>query len=446
MNWVASRHEMVTIQCLEALESAGIQTCLFHNRALFEEKSLSDLDVVVGTRDLRAVARVLDATLRQTGGRLIQGIRHESTACYFVGTYCDGAAVRFLKFDVASDYRAVGGVFFSGSEFIESRVRSGDFWLSPVGLRFAYYLVKRLIKADIGPDQRQYLSGLYSQDAVQCDNQMLRLLALRDVTLIKGALSGRGWTDVLEDLPGIRRRLMWQSFLNHPIGCAAYFPRDVVRRSWRVLFPTGLWVAFLGPDGSGKSTVLRLTKERLEPAFRLTCDYHLRPGIVGPKGRAGAETAPHSRPPRGIAGSIAKVGMMWIDYALGYIARVRPRLVRSTLVLFDRCFHDLAVDPLRYRYGGPRWLAAVAAKMAPKPDIFLVLDAPTESLQARKQEVASLECERQRGEYRELAARLGERAVVIDASRTLPAALDDALTAVLTRLHARTARRWGLPV
>jgi len=48
---------------------------------------------------------------------------------------------------------------------------------------------------------------------------------------------------------------------------------------------------------------------------------------------------------------------------------------------------DLVADPKRYRYGGPRWLAAVWDRLLPKPDYLIFLDAEPDVLLSRKQEV-----------------------------------------------------------
>ena len=101
-------------------------------------------------------------------------------------------------------------------------------------------------------------------------------------------------------------------------------------------------------------------------------------------------TAPHSRPPRSLVGSLAKAVYWVLDYTLGYYLKIRPALVRSTLVLFDRYLVDALIDPRRYRYGGPRWVLHLVWSLIPKPDLVILLDAPPEVLRARKQEVSLL--------------------------------------------------------
>jgi thymidylate kinase len=88
---------------------------------------------------------------------------------------------------------------------------------------------------------------------------------------------------------------------------------------------------------------------------------------------------------------------------------------RKGLVVFDRHYLDILVDPRRYRYGAPLWLASVVAHLIPTPDLLIVLDAPVEVLHSRKKEVPAAEAERQRACYRVLAhARRG--GVVLDAT------------------------------
>jgi len=180
----------------------------------------------------------------------------------------------------------------------------------------------------------------------------------------------------------------------------------------------GLWVAFLGPDGAGKSTVIERIERDLADCFSEVRRFHLRPhfGLRGPDGPPVLD--PHGRRPRGRLGSLAKLGWWWADAVLGYAIAVRPVLRRHGLVLFDRTLDDVVVDPHRYRYRGSAALARAAARGAPRPHVVVVLDAPDAVLRDRKREVAPEETARQRRAYRALASRL-PGAVLVDASRAI---------------------------
>ncbi len=221
--------------------------------------------------------------------------------------------------------------------------------------------------------------------------------------------------------------------------------REGLRRLRRIFRPAGLTVAVLGPDGAGKTTLIERLIPMLAPAFRRSRRFHLRPGIVG-RGRgsaAGPVEDPHAEPARGALASAAKVALFVLDFLVGHAVRVWPLKLRSTLVVFDRHYHDLLADPARYRYGAPRWLAALGGLLVPRPDLWLVLDAPPATVQARKTEVDAAETARQRDAYRALARRLGPAAVVIDAGQSPDRVAAEAAQAVLDRLAARFAKRLG---
>jgi thymidylate kinase len=105
---------------------------------------------------------------------------------------------------------------------------------------------------------------------------------------------------------------------------------------------------------------------------------------------------------------------LFVDCWLGYLLTTGPLVARSGLVIFDRYFHDVLIDPKRYRYGGPQWLTKLLCLLAPpaKP-LFLVLDANEEVIFGRKQELPIDELKRQRKAYLEFAARYSS-AVVVD--------------------------------
>lgn len=174
------------------------------------------------------------------------------------------------------------------------------------------------------------------------------------------------------------------------------------------------FVVFVGCDGSGKSTVIdRLTKH-LESAGVSVRYGHWCP-TKGAANHGGNAPDPHSQVPRNSVTSTIKLGVLafrwWRAWALDGWGKAADRGV----VLFDRYHGDLLVDPLRYRYGGPHWLARLWSRCLPQPDHLLFLDAAPEVLLSRKQEVSREALERSRTAYLGLMKSKGGR--VVDVAR-----------------------------
>ena len=204
----------------------------------------------------------------------------------------------------------------------------------------------------------------------------------------------------------------------------------------------GLCVGILGPDGSGKSSVIERYVPALAGCFSGVEHFHLRPHLLGGTAQARTtSTDPHGRPPRSVLVSTIKLMYLWADYVLGYYFRVRPLLTRGRLVIFDRYYQDLLIDPRRFRYSGSMRFAGLLAHMTPLPDLILVLDAPAEVLQARKQEVPAFESARQVEAYRAIAAPLERRgrAALIDASLPLDDVVRECVQKTQLLLAAREA-------
>lgn len=208
-------------------------------------------------------------------------------------------------------------------------------------------------------------------------------------------------------------------------------------RHWRE--PSGMLIACLGPDGSGRTNVVeQLTARTLAP-FAQSHMMDLRPHVMRPQ-----PVEPDSRVPRGRLGTMAKLMMFVADYWLGYWLQIRPKLVASTMVVSNRYFDDILVDPSYYRIGRLRRLARWLLPWIPRPELWLVFDVPSEVLQTRTREVAAEEAARLRSEYRKVLRRR-EDVVVLDAGRPMDEVSAEAERAIVAQLARRTARRLGLP-
>jgi hypothetical protein len=108
--------------------------------------------------------------------------------------------------------------------------------------------------------------------------------------------------------------------------------------------------------------------------------------------------------------------------------------------MYDRHFVDILVDAKRYRYGGPGWTLRLLWQLIPKPDLVVLLDAPPEVLQARKQEVPLDVTARQRQAYLSLVRTLPNGRIV-DANQAQARVADRVAEVVLDELHSGIQRR-----
>lgn len=172
--------------------------------------------------------------------------------------------------------------------------------------------------------------------------------------------------------------------------------------------PRGLVLCLVGPDGAGKSTLAaQLTAELRTRAIEVRHDYW-RPGLLPMPGRLvgkpapGLVTDPHGRPPHGRVKASLRLLHYFLDFRLGYWAIYRPLLRRGGVVVVERGWQDLLVDPRRYLMPF-RQPAAVLAHLLPRPDVIAILAAPVDDLHARKQELTRAEIDRQLAAWRRQA-------------------------------------------
>jgi thymidylate kinase len=203
-------------------------------------------------------------------------------------------------------------------------------------------------------------------------------------------------------------------------------------RRW--LKPSWPWVAILGLDGSGKTTVLNELSATLSPVpFSRIDVIHRRPGIIYPlKDGTGSTIDHYGKPPHGQLISTVKLAILVLDWVLGYLSKaVQPR--QGYLLLSDRhALLDLLVDPFRYRYAGSSGLVRFAMRFVPMPDIVLLLDAPVHILQDRKQELTAHEATRQREAYLGLVRELPNSSIV-DAARPIERVVAEVKQLILAR-------------
>jgi len=419
------------------LDENSVRYCVLHSWKSLPEVISSDLDIGVHSQDKQKLATTL-ADLEADGYLPVQNLNYFVNAYYIVFAWLRKGHTRFAALDIIFEHRRGGLIIPAGEVLVANRCREKGFWIPDPEVEFAYLLSKKTWKRSIPAQQAERLKWLVTcletPHAERVAEQLfVRPLAKQVVDAIMG-----GTIQLL--IP----KLWWQtwrtSFGRHPFRAIRYVAEEAWRRLRRWIHPTGLFVVFAGPDGVGKSTVISRLKEVISAPFRCQQIFHWRPNVIWRNGRQDNSASPHGRPPRGPLMSVASLLVHFVDCWLGYVLRIRSMMARSTLVVFDRYFYDVQIDPLRFRFGGPMWLPRLLSRCVPRPDLLLVLDAPERVVLSRKQELSLQELQRQRSGFRGLAVQLSNT-VAIDTSAGIESVTNTASCIILEFLARRLKQR-----
>ena len=181
------------------------------------------------------------------------------------------------------------------------------------------------------------------------------------------------------------------------------------------------FIAFLGCDGAGKSAVINGISKIYEVEGQQVHNGHWCPRPLRSSSSTSATehaSDPHRLKPKGEYASYAQLFWIWMNWWSGWFLELRA-ISKAGFLIYDRFHADLLVDPVRYRYGGNMKVASIFSGLMPRPDLVIYLDAPSDVLLSRKQEVSAAELEKSRQGYLKLCADHAGQYTVIDASQPL---------------------------
>jgi len=425
----------------------NIAYCVVGDTAALPEVISSDIDIVISRHDFLTIKEKIYQFSQQHQCQLVQSLQHEQTACYFVLSFANKAnKISFIHPDICSDYYRNGTPLISADDVLAGRRlaltengKDKTFYIATIDMEFIYYLIKKIDKGLVNQSHYDHLCVHYFLSPDKCKERMLGYWSSQDVEIIIESMLSKSVEQLQKALPGL------QSSLNSRIRSSlSDHYRELKRKIMRAMQPAGVLIVILGPDGVGKTAVGDQLKTELSPAFRGVKRFHLRPYLIGSSGKGGGApvTNPHGQPSRNQLSSMVKLIYFLADYSLGYLLRILPLKIRSNLIIFDRYYHDLLADPKRYRYGAPLWVARMVGRLIPKPDIFIVLDAPADTIHGRKQEVTMEETARQRTAYLDFA-KTQRNCVVLNTSQALNNTVNAGCLAVMTYMQKREKMRLG---
>lgn len=436
---------------LQRLDAAGIPYCLLRNRERIPHDLLgwTDLDLLVSNKASRDQVIALFADLEPA---LVAPIRRGFTALFFP------VEDHFLRVDLFNgDVEWRAAAYGINEEILSQRWNDDGIMVASLLHQAFVAWFSRLLR--YGEVSTRYLPLI--TETMRAEPAAFRQLLERTFgTSLADRLVTLALTDrVLESealTPQLRRMLWVRSLRRRPFSTVGRYISQLGDALDHRIRPAGLDVALLGPDGTGKTSLCATISElpsRKVP-FGNTKYRKLYHRVLPPMGVIKSRmlhrprlqrdaSNPHGTPPLHPLVWFGSNLYYTVDQWLSELTWNRQKLAHMNLVLRDRHPMEVVIDPKRYRYAGPKVLAKCIASLSPKPDLYIILDAPTEVIQARKQDVSFEETSRQMEEYRALARRL-PNAYIVDATQPFDQVMRDVISIISKVTASRTRKRFRL--
>lgn len=401
----------------------------------YPENIGSDVDIVVPISQIDRFHSAIWDFDKMEGTQVVQMFQHECVAFYYMVYSISSDGVVCIQPDVCTDYYRKGRLLLKSEYLLQGKHESeqGGFNVLASEKEFIYYLLKKIDKRSISDEQFNHISHNYQKNPNAAIEEARKFWNQESVDIVRQAFD-RGDINMLVDN---LNELQTGIHSSHGRSFTDKIRNSLLKLK-RILHPTGFVIGVLGPDGSGKTTVMNQVKKDMVHAFRRINQYHLFPKDIK---ESSPNTNPHGKKKRGFIASLLKLCYFIALYNWGWMKKVAPAKIRSTFVIFDRYYDDILIDPTRYRNGTPQWVVKIVRFFIPQPQLWIVLDAPTDVIQARKAEVSYEETERQRRAYIKYAEEK-EHCLLVDTNRDVKEISKDICEFICETLHERAVKRY----
>ena len=359
------------------LEKNKIDYCYLGDPLNFPQKIKSDVDLFVDFKNLKDLKKILSNFTSNKKFKIINYIQYEFSHFNIIISKNSKGIEEYISLDMCNEFvhDSKKLINFKNIKKINFKKKTFTFKILPKKYEFLYYFLKKIIKDDINKKSFYYLKKNFN---FLKKNKNNFLFDSKDYKiLIKIFISNK--TFLLKKY----RIYFYQKLINLK---EKYFTEHFKRYFNRIINKTGFHIVFLGCDGTGKTSQINsLIRSKLNTnVFRNYSVYHLYTKSLF---KNKSPNLPYQKKNYGPILSFLKIIFLYFKFLFNYFLELYPKFICSSLIINDRYYHDVIIDPKRYRIGFFKPFLNFIFQLLPNPDLIIILDTKIYTLLKRKNEL-----------------------------------------------------------
>ena len=386
----------------------------------------ADYDILFQKSDFSRINSIIDAFSHHCDYKIVQ-VYHQGIHAKNFFIY-DERKNQFLNLDLYGELSRQGIKILNEVVVFETKAQFKGISILRSHQEFIQYFIKKIDKEDITEQVFKKLTQLFEKQEKECGIYLKNFFNNTHLEIAK-AFEDKKFNFSKENTIRFKN-----DFITSQKNASTNKIRNRKRILSRIIKPTGIAIAFLGPDGSGKSTIIDGLIKQILP-YRKNVYFHLKPIVQSKLEPPKVVTNPHEFQPYSPLKSFVKLVYFIFQYNIGWIKNIIPLRIKSSLIIFDRYYDDVLVDHKRYRYGGNKRLAKFIRSFIPRPELYFILTTEAIVISKRKQEVPLEELQRQIKGYRSLGD--NKRYFNIDVNRTPEEIVSEITKILMQRMNER---------
>lgn len=344
-----------------------------------------DIDIIIEKKEFYGILKELIHHINLSGYKIILYYKSErlvTLICGYIGTN-----INLVQLDFFFSTSITGLLILEAESLLKGRIKENNIWHVCKEVEF---LDKYLYHKACGIKYpTKYLSV---QEKAQSNGLLNNYL---DTTIhIKSF-------DILEKMTQnefvkfiLKHNIKTRPYksINHLLLFLFYYIKNFI-------FYKGFSIAFTGPDGSGKTTVIEEVINIYKQVFHKIPFFHFRPNVIANLGevahKAGIKKEvdrqydkPHRGKKTNLISSAIRLSFYMFDYIIGYFSITRKLLVNRMIIFYDRYYTDIITDSRRSKiFINYKILFYIGKIFVPQNRYNILLTADPNTILARKKEL-----------------------------------------------------------